>query len=33
MHKSDIERLEDMLINQDKYKQQLRLREMEPLQK
>ena len=29
MHKSDIERLEDMLINQDKYKQQLRLREME----
>lgn len=29
MHKADIERLEDMLINQEKYKKQLRFREME----
>lgn len=29
MHKSDIDKLEDMLINQDKYKKQLRYREME----
>lgn len=29
MHKADIERLEDMLINQEKYKKLLRFREME----
>ena len=29
MHKSDIDKLEDMLINQEKYKKQLRYREME----
>ena len=29
MHKSDIDKLEDMLINQEKYKKQLRFREME----
>lgn len=29
MHKSDIEKLEDMLINQEKYKKLLRFREME----
>lgn len=29
MHKADIERLEDMLTNQEKYKKLLRLREME----
>lgn len=29
MHRSDIERLEDMLINQEKYKKMLRFREME----
>lgn len=29
MHKSDIEKLEDFLINQEKYKKLLRLREME----
>src|SRR5699024_3157354 len=29
MHKADIERLEDMLINQEKYKKLLRLSEME----
>lgn len=29
MHKSDIEKLEDMLINQEKYKKLLRFRQME----
>ena len=29
MHKADIERLEDMLTNQEKYKKLLRFREME----
>ena len=29
MHKSDIDKLEDMLINQEKYKKMLRFREME----
>ena len=29
MHKADIEKLEDMLINQEKYKKLLRFREME----
>ena len=29
MHKSDIDKLEDMLINQEKYKKLLRFREME----
>lgn len=29
MHKSDIDKLEDILINQEKYKQALRFREME----
>ena len=29
MHKADIERLEDMLTNQEKYKKMLRFREME----
>ena len=29
MHKSDIDKLEDMLVNQEKYKKLLRFREME----